>query len=133
SAALVVSFMVSFLSVVGADAPPSGRPGRPAVWRRCCRSGGGEGLTAVGPEAGPVAGGVGVDDGGLEVAEVVADVVECSGVGGEVDDLVVETSVVECPHGRGALHALGLGVDGDAHGSVLSMKRCLVGLPPTGA
>src|SRR5699024_9982863 len=65
---------------------------------------------------------------GLEVPEVVADVVEGAGVGGEVDDVVVESGLVEGAHGGGALHAAGLGVDGDAHGVLLGFSGGGVGL-----
>src|SRR5690625_837487 len=75
-------------------------------------------LDAVGAEAGPVVVG-GDDDGGLEVAEG-HDVVAGGGVGGDVDERVLEAGLVEGLDGGAALHALRLGVDGDGHGGLRS-------------
>src|SRR5699024_3016276 len=70
-------------------------------------------LDAIGAESGPVVG-VRDHDGGLEVAQG-HDVVAGVDVGGEVDELVGDASLVEGLDGGAALHAPGLGVDGDGH------------------
>lgn len=74
---------------------------------------GGDGLDAVGAEAGPVVL-AGHDDGGLLVAEALNEG-EGFRVLGDVDLLVGDALLVEGAVGRVALGAAGLGVDGDRH------------------
>ena len=74
---------------------------------------GGECLDAIRPEPGPVVT-IGQNDRCLLVAERL-DGLESLGVEAQIDDLVLETVLVQRTVGGRALHAVRLAKDGDAH------------------